>query len=229
MAVATDAARVRSGNSHGVASVDWRRLGSRVVVGSLLAIAGVVVCLFVASRGGQWGIDFRGGIWLAGRAVLAKRTPFPAPDAARLLHQGNAFVTPPLLAASRSCQAWCWASRMGCSRWLPRSPGDGAIRRGGPRRRGADRSQAAGVAPAAVAAAHAPGPGARGCGASFRERSGAAVQTACGSSTSACGYRRSRSRRTCRRLGWYWAPSWRWRCRLPPAELGLPQGTWTFV
>jgi hypothetical protein len=98
MAVATDARRVRPGNAHSVASVDWRRLGSRVVVGSLLAIAWVVVCLFIASRGGQWGIDFRGGIWPAGRAVLAGRTPFPAPDAAHLLRQGNAFVTPPLLA-----------------------------------------------------------------------------------------------------------------------------------
>lgn len=64
----------------------------------LLGAAMAALTIYVAATGDIWGFDFRGGIWAAGRDVLAGRSPYVAPDAAKLLAQGNAYIPPPLLA-----------------------------------------------------------------------------------------------------------------------------------
>jgi hypothetical protein len=54
--------------------------------------------LTLAVKGRIYGFDFHGGAWAAGRDVLEGRSPYPAPDPARLLAAGNAYIPPPLLA-----------------------------------------------------------------------------------------------------------------------------------
>src|SRR5919108_679236 len=65
-----------------------------VLVGAL--VAGLTIYLNVKSH--SYGFDFRGGEWVAGRDVLAGRSPYPAPDPAHLVAVGNAYIPPPLLA-----------------------------------------------------------------------------------------------------------------------------------
>src|SRR5919199_2974455 len=64
----------------------------------LLGAAMAALTIYVAGTGDIWGFDFRGGIWAAGRDVLAGSSPYVAPDPAQLLAQGNAYIPPPLLA-----------------------------------------------------------------------------------------------------------------------------------
>jgi alpha-1,2-mannosyltransferase len=64
----------------------------------LLGAAMAALTIYVAATGDIWGFDFRGGVWAAGRDVLAGRSPYVAPDPAKLLAQGNAYIPPPLLA-----------------------------------------------------------------------------------------------------------------------------------
>src|SRR5919201_3855019 len=64
-----------------------------VLVGAGMA----AITMYVAARG-HYGLDFKGGAWAAGKDVLAGRSPYPAPDPAKLLAAGNAYIPPPLLA-----------------------------------------------------------------------------------------------------------------------------------
>jgi alpha-1,2-mannosyltransferase len=64
----------------------------------LLGAAMTALTLTLAVKGGIYGFDFHGGAWAAGRDVLAGRSPYPAPDAGKLLAAGNAYIPPPLLA-----------------------------------------------------------------------------------------------------------------------------------
>jgi alpha-1,2-mannosyltransferase len=64
----------------------------------LLGAAMAALTIYVVATGGLWGFDFHGGVWAAGRDVLAGRSPYAAPDPAKLLLQGNAYIPPPLLA-----------------------------------------------------------------------------------------------------------------------------------
>src|SRR5919204_63938 len=68
--------------------------GPLVLVGAAMT----ALTIYLGTKGHIWGFDFRGGAWAAGRAVLAGRSPYPAPDPAKLLAQGNAYIPPPLLA-----------------------------------------------------------------------------------------------------------------------------------
>jgi len=76
--------------------IDAARLARRAVLTAGLVAA--LVQLWLQLRGGQYGYDFRGGIWTAGRAVLDGRSPFPRADAAWLLIHPNGFINPPPLA-----------------------------------------------------------------------------------------------------------------------------------
>ena len=78
-------------------AVDWRRLGRRVFIGSAFVLGAVQ--LFYSARGNEYGLDFFGGTWHAGKAVLAGTSPFPPPETGwRLLHASSGFMTPPPLA-----------------------------------------------------------------------------------------------------------------------------------
>jgi hypothetical protein len=76
--------------------MDWSAIGRRSVVGALLALAAAE--LFLEARGSSYGIDFRGGTWSAGKALLAGHGLYPPASPLLLLHSSTAFVTPPLLA-----------------------------------------------------------------------------------------------------------------------------------
>ncbi len=76
--------------------MDWNRLRRRSVIGAMIVIAGIQLAL--AAGGTQYGLDFRGGTWQAGHALLHGLSPYPARNAANLLHTATAFITPPLLA-----------------------------------------------------------------------------------------------------------------------------------
>jgi Glycosyltransferase family 87 len=54
--------------------------------------------LYVNARAHGYGLDFRGGMWKAGHAILAGRSPYPPPNAEILLRELYAFIPPPLLA-----------------------------------------------------------------------------------------------------------------------------------
>jgi Glycosyltransferase family 87 len=75
-------------------SVLDRLLDPIVLVGALVA----VFAIYANVKSHSYGFDFRGGAWAAGRDVLAGRSPYEAPDAARLLAVQNAYIPPPLLA-----------------------------------------------------------------------------------------------------------------------------------
>jgi alpha-1,2-mannosyltransferase len=64
----------------------------------LLGAAMTALTFTLAVKGGIYGFDFHGGAWAAGRDVLAGRSPYPAPDPAKLLAAGNSYIPPPLLA-----------------------------------------------------------------------------------------------------------------------------------
>src|SRR5918911_1784965 len=68
--------------------------GPMVLVGVLLA----AFTIYANAKSHAYGFDFRGGVWAAGRDVLAGRSPYPDPDSAKLLAVGNAYIAPPLLA-----------------------------------------------------------------------------------------------------------------------------------
>jgi alpha-1,2-mannosyltransferase len=65
-----------------------------VLVGAL--VAGFTI--YANAKNHNFAFDFRGGEWVAGRDVLAGRSPYPAPDPAHLVAVGNAYIPPPLLA-----------------------------------------------------------------------------------------------------------------------------------
>ena len=68
--------------------------GPMVLVGALLA----AFTMYGNAKSHAYGFDFRGGLWAAGRDVLAGRSPYPPPEAEKLLAVGNAYIAPPLLA-----------------------------------------------------------------------------------------------------------------------------------
>lgn len=76
--------------------VDWRRLGRRALIAGMAAVA--FVTLYMNATGRQYALDFRGGMWHAGKSLLDGTSPYPAPVVSRLLSPGNAFIPPPLLA-----------------------------------------------------------------------------------------------------------------------------------
>jgi alpha-1,2-mannosyltransferase len=76
--------------------MDWRRLGSRALIAALMVAA--VMTVARNALGSQYGFDFHGGMWQAGRDLLAGRSPYLPPNAHQLLVAGNALITPPLLA-----------------------------------------------------------------------------------------------------------------------------------
>ena len=65
----------------------------------LLILAGVffLVTMVSNARSDIYGHDFY-GVWQAGKAVLAGRSPYPDPDPDQLLLVGNSLISPPLLA-----------------------------------------------------------------------------------------------------------------------------------
>jgi hypothetical protein len=76
-------------------------IGLRLLLVSLLVVGAVVTLTQAAThRGGlaPYGFDFHGGIWHAGRAVVAGRSPYSAPDPRLLAQAGNAYIPPPPLA-----------------------------------------------------------------------------------------------------------------------------------
>ena len=68
--------------------------GPMVLVGVLLA----AITIYANAKRHAYGFDFQGGLWAAGRDVLAGQSPYPAPDPAKLQAVGNAYIPPPLLA-----------------------------------------------------------------------------------------------------------------------------------
>ena len=64
----------------------------------LLGAAMAALTLTLAVKGRIYGFDFHGGAWTAGRDVLAGRSPYAAPDPAKLLAASNSYIPPPLLA-----------------------------------------------------------------------------------------------------------------------------------
>lgn len=76
--------------------VDWHRVGRRVVVVGVIGLAAIQ--LYFSARGSHYGLDFHGGTWKAGQDVLAGRSPYPQPNAGKLLTLTSAFITPPILA-----------------------------------------------------------------------------------------------------------------------------------
>jgi alpha-1,2-mannosyltransferase len=78
-------------------AVNWRRLGRRAFIAG--AVAAAAVQLFYSATGNEYGLDFLGGTWHAGSAVLHGHSPYPPPEAGwRLLHASSGFMTPPPLA-----------------------------------------------------------------------------------------------------------------------------------
>jgi hypothetical protein len=80
--------------------IDWRRVGRRTLFALLIYLFIASVLGQISQNGAQhvYGFDFHGGIWKAGHDILAGRSPYPAPSAARLAALGNAYIPPPLLA-----------------------------------------------------------------------------------------------------------------------------------
>lgn len=77
--------------------IDWRRVGRRTFLAAVFVLA--LVQLFLSTHSNQYGLDFRGGTWHAGREVLAGRTPYPHPlVGVALMMQPSGFMTPPPLA-----------------------------------------------------------------------------------------------------------------------------------
>ena len=68
--------------------------GPLVLVGAAMT----ALTIYLATKGHIWGFDFRGGAWAAAGDVWNGRSPYLAPDPAKLLAQGNAYIAPPLLA-----------------------------------------------------------------------------------------------------------------------------------
>ena len=68
--------------------------GPFVIVGAAMAVWTFYVVVTVH----LWGFDFHGGAWTAARDVWAGRSPYQAPDPAKLLVPGNAYIPPPLVA-----------------------------------------------------------------------------------------------------------------------------------
>jgi hypothetical protein len=75
--------------------IEWRWLAER----SLLAFVVVFAIVAMAkSVGHDYAADFRGGMWHAGQAALAGRSPYVAADAHRLLVLRHPYIPPPPLA-----------------------------------------------------------------------------------------------------------------------------------
>lgn len=69
-------------------------LAPMTLIGALIA----AFTIYANVQDNSYGYDFRGGLWAAGRDVLARRSPYPVPDPAHLHALGNAYIPPPLLA-----------------------------------------------------------------------------------------------------------------------------------
>jgi glycosyl transferase family 87 len=77
--------------------VDWSRLGRRAFLAAMFVLASIQ--LYYSARGSEYGLDFLGGTWHAGRAVLDGTSPYPPVlSGVRLLHASSGFMTPPPLA-----------------------------------------------------------------------------------------------------------------------------------
>jgi hypothetical protein len=64
----------------------------------LVGLAMAMWTIYVVATVHLWGFDFHGGAWTAARDVWAGRSPYHAPDPAKLLVPGNAYIPPPLFA-----------------------------------------------------------------------------------------------------------------------------------
>jgi hypothetical protein len=86
-------------------AVNWRRLARRAfIAGALVAAA---VQLYYSAHGSEYGLDFHGGTWNAGRALLAGRSPYPPPAVGvRLMLGPSGFMNPPPLALFGIVFAW---------------------------------------------------------------------------------------------------------------------------
>jgi hypothetical protein len=69
-------------------------LAPLTLLGALIA----AFTIYANVKSNSYGYDFRGGLWEAGRDILAGRSPYPVPDPAHLEALGNAYIPPPLLA-----------------------------------------------------------------------------------------------------------------------------------
>jgi hypothetical protein len=81
----------------GLSAVDWHRLSRRGFIAASFTVAAVQLLHSVSST--EYGLDFFGGTWHAGKAVLAGLNPYPPPvEGWRLLHASSGYMTPPPLA-----------------------------------------------------------------------------------------------------------------------------------
>jgi hypothetical protein len=65
----------------------------------LLPLVAAPGILYVNARYGHtYGYDFRGGMWQAGKAILAGKNPYPPPNSTVLLRELYAYIPPPLFA-----------------------------------------------------------------------------------------------------------------------------------
>jgi Glycosyltransferase family 87 len=77
--------------------INWRRLTRRSFIAGAFVLAAVQ--LVYAASGNEYGLDFFGGTWHAGNAVLNGLNPYPPAESGwRLLHASSGFMTPPPLA-----------------------------------------------------------------------------------------------------------------------------------
>jgi alpha-1,2-mannosyltransferase len=77
--------------------VNWHRLGRRAFLGG--AFIAAAVQLGHSAHSTEYGLDFLGGTWHAGKALLAGLSPYPPPETgSALLHASSGFMTPPPLA-----------------------------------------------------------------------------------------------------------------------------------
>lgn len=72
--------------------------GRAVTAFALASIALALIEICSNAAGNQYGFDFHGGMWRAGRDVLDGLSPYPVPRISALLAQSNAFIPPPPLA-----------------------------------------------------------------------------------------------------------------------------------
>jgi glycosyl transferase family 87 len=77
--------------------INWRRLARRSFIAGTFVLAAVQ--LAYSASGNEYGLDFLGGTWHAGKAVLKGLNPYPQPEWGwPLLHASSGFMTPPPLA-----------------------------------------------------------------------------------------------------------------------------------
>jgi alpha-1,2-mannosyltransferase len=88
---------VRAAGREDLWEINWRRLARRSFIFGTFVLAAIQ--LLYSTTGNEYGLDFFGGTWHAGKAVLDGLNPYPPPEGGwRLLHASSGFMTPPPLA-----------------------------------------------------------------------------------------------------------------------------------